>query len=615
MWLLRLDSKVVHNISLDEILDRPWMRRAWTFQELIVASHPVFLCGDRTISWDSLLRAIFFRDSQRKRWFFRLLPWKIELPVSPEVLDGWRSIINLWLCLPRDHASSDRITIPETRRTANCALDYIRSREEKYGTWRSAVVMMGWISTFVPPLMLLGVSVLGAIVWVNSDHARDCDDFGELVSIIAYGNTTHSETDCGSRNLSGASLFIAIFVLALPLALVLYWLFITRLSFLLFGLPLSWPCSSAGDHKEALTSMIVALRQRSSTRGHDMAFSMLAVLQSLGAPTIQPDYNEEIHQTFRHFLEGLLTWNPSSVSMICHSRGAHAKGSSWVPNWAGPMVSPWLLETDTVGNTNGATRCCAEKPVVMLTGEGLSMAGADCGSILFRSHSISLGNEVDENFVAPLSQLVKELYGWWKCMQRHNTREYPYDHLYPSLFAALEGTSRVRRVNKSDGLYIPAELPYAFPYDYCSLKEHFEDFQNFFDIFRKQLRQRIPNRYATDIRAMQCDEGVESSTWSTIAAAIMAHEKAGRYAKRLAMALAQDQRCLFVLSNGYVGTGLEDLQPDDRIFLLEGVHVPMALRSVGEDKKYRVIGAVLVQGLMNWDDIRIDLNFIKTRLV
>jgi hypothetical protein len=341
---------------------------------------------------------------------------------------------------------------------------------------------------------------------------------------------------------------------------------------------------------------------------------MLAILQCLGVSTIQPDYKQNIHLTFASFLGGLLEWDPLSVSMICHSRGADIKNRSWVPNWAGPMVSPWLLGTDLVGNTKGATSFHTKKPMAKLAKDGgLLMTAMDCGSIVFRSRSMSVGDfrsEEAENCHGSFSQLVKEVYGWWKYIKLHCTREYPYDHFYPSLFAALEGISRIRRVDKIKSPFIPPESPYAFPYDYCSLKGDYEDFEKFFDILREQLRQLVPNRYAID-----SDTGLDHSTWSVITGKLMAHERASRYAGRLAYALMRDQRCLFVLSNGYFGTGLEDLRLGDRIFLLDGVHVPMALRPVGGDNKYRVVGAVLVQGLMNWDDIRIDRGFTEVRLV
>lgn len=44
--------------QLDEVLNREWMHRAWTFQELILAYRPLVLCGGKTISWDDLVNAI-----------------------------------------------------------------------------------------------------------------------------------------------------------------------------------------------------------------------------------------------------------------------------------------------------------------------------------------------------------------------------------------------------------------------------------------------------------------------------------------------------------------------------------------------------------------------------
>ena len=76
----------------------------------------------------------------------------------------------------------------------------------------------------------------------------------------------------------------------------------------------------------------------------------------------------------------------------------------------------------------------------------------------------------------------------------------------------------------------------------------------------------------------------------------------------LAIQIQMDKRCLFVLSNGLVGTGPPSIRKDDEVFLLQGVQVPMVLRrnrvlSEGIAETYTIVGAVLVHGLMNDDYI------------
>lgn len=50
-WVDRLSTtkRDGGGIHLSEVLDGDWVRRAWTFQELILATNPVILCGDRVL--------------------------------------------------------------------------------------------------------------------------------------------------------------------------------------------------------------------------------------------------------------------------------------------------------------------------------------------------------------------------------------------------------------------------------------------------------------------------------------------------------------------------------------------------------------------------------------
>jgi hypothetical protein len=46
--------------DFEDFLDREWMKRVWTFQEIILACNPVILCGNKRLLWDDLLRGIEF---------------------------------------------------------------------------------------------------------------------------------------------------------------------------------------------------------------------------------------------------------------------------------------------------------------------------------------------------------------------------------------------------------------------------------------------------------------------------------------------------------------------------------------------------------------------------
>jgi hypothetical protein len=66
--------------------------------------------------------------------------------------------------------------------------------------------------------------------------------------------------------------------------------------------------------------------------------------------------------------------------------------------------------------------------------------------------------------------------------------------------------------------------------------------------------------------------------------------------------IVRDNRCLYVLSSGFAGSGPIDMEIDDEVFLVEGVPTPMVFRSTPHKKhpeELKVVGPCLVHRLMH----------------
>lgn len=46
--------------DLEAFLDQEWIRRAWTFQEIMLASNPILICGNAAIGWRQLQEGLGF---------------------------------------------------------------------------------------------------------------------------------------------------------------------------------------------------------------------------------------------------------------------------------------------------------------------------------------------------------------------------------------------------------------------------------------------------------------------------------------------------------------------------------------------------------------------------
>ena len=84
-----------------------------------------------------------------------------------------------------------------------------------------------------------------------------------------------------------------------------------------------------------------------------------------------------------------------------------------------------------------------------------------------------------------------------------------------------------------------------------------------------------------------------------VLAKVKANKRAYRYLVRLHNKLVKDKRGLFVLDKGLIGTGPPEIRVGDEIYLLAGVPLPMALRRESTSNTFRVVGAVMVHGLMH----------------
>ncbi|KAI9763964.1 MAG: hypothetical protein M1840_008998 [Geoglossum simile] len=52
--------------AIDALFSRPWFRRAWVIQEFVAARRVRFLCGERSVDWNDLLRAIKVAEREIK---------------------------------------------------------------------------------------------------------------------------------------------------------------------------------------------------------------------------------------------------------------------------------------------------------------------------------------------------------------------------------------------------------------------------------------------------------------------------------------------------------------------------------------------------------------------
>ncbi|KAH7000718.1 heterokaryon incompatibility protein-domain-containing protein [Ilyonectria destructans] len=598
-------------VSLDSVLSRNWIHRAWTFQEIILSTNPLILCGDKYLSWEDLINSLYFPRSQPGKYDIARLPNHIPLPVSVDVLHHWWSIIDLWLTFRRAPLRGVQSTTLE-----GAADREILSNRMKFQALDRANETARSIRSCVACLLVLGYFAASG--------------YGFYVVANLIGPMVHSSTWAWWIVLN-----LVWFGVNLAFAKPLLVSFYHACCFVIYGVRQQWNGGLSpgradhllmSDKAAELNGIRVALRERSSSVPHDMVISMLSIVQAMGSVDLQLDYKLPVAETFKQFFIHLIKLHPQGLMTLCdagcpESFNGSWSGPSWVPNWMVRVPGSWIwaeIATSSISNRrndHGATSRRTPFPVYRVVGNALVVEGWKIGSVSFQGAcipAISSGTQRPR---------VLELCRWYDFFRRQNFQETTgsiYESHASAIFAVLEGISPVYRRAVYTKWY-PAygdwtgrlgynvqirHPPYKAPYDFTDRKDHFTDFVDLYSI----LEEAFPRLTGEEDHPLSRGE-LDEAALSPLEGRIARSTRAANYAQRIAESMTRDHRALFVAGGdsnhdsssvrSWIGSGPPHMEVGDDIFIFTGIPVPMVLRSNTGDEGYRVVGAVLVHGLMH----------------
>lgn len=261
---MHLISSRIPRSGLRDLLNCNWIRRAWTFQELLLANDPVFICGNTVLEWEEVICALYCAVE-----YYGSFRVQVEDEAPGANLDNWRSLIRLWIDFPRP------------------------------------------------------VNWNGNPVWKNCVNQSENITMKECIKSIAEDNSYHhrfsvlylisaSSLVCGIIGAIEYGLYKANNTLVLnlllffPMVFFPFWPLFDTISVvgtLLFGVSQGQLRdeldNSAPRDMDKLSAIITALRERVVTEAHDKAFALLGVLDAVGCSTSAVDYNQPLHQTYQ----------------------------------------------------------------------------------------------------------------------------------------------------------------------------------------------------------------------------------------------------------------------------------------------------------------------------
>ncbi|XXH00834.1 hypothetical protein Hte_007185 [Hypoxylon texense] len=489
--------------NLADLLTRPWFSRAWTLQEVVLASNAVILCGPATYRLEVIFRGL---ESPGYRWVRRRTH-----------VDFWGALW-LWFNINRPTERNGH----RVRRQLSSKHSF-RNYEKPYNdiysfiqvSWHRYYIGLIENQVFVPPFyFFLGPDGLGV---------------------------------------AGSVLLFVLLVLTAVLSIVINMAELPKRR-------LKIEQAIAQSNDEAIVdSLIQALRQRHTGVSKDRCYALYGILANLGADLPRPDYRKTKGQVYHELFVHLMRWKPSFVSLLidcCQETGGRdpemGDTPTWVPDWNKIADDDLSTYQFFLADRREMVAKLGQTPYIRLSTNlrELFVRGqwAGIGQLVFCTDKFEKVEgltedmnghcfEITPNNIALLSRSLTSIVDWI------NTARY----IQPG-----DSSGRLDRESldiMSTALWKPSVDSLHAMYEVILQAE-------------SNIQQGHPP--SVDIGA--------------ITQTILQNRGLLKYCVRVITDLSDEERRLFVTSDGTVGLAYRQAAIDDRLALVEGVPAPLLLR-------------------------------------
>ncbi|OQV07916.1 hypothetical protein CLAIMM_12270 [Cladophialophora immunda] len=331
--------------DITELLDREWIKRIWTYQELMLANNPILVCGDHAISWSDLAMKLATFHYTR-----------IE-STSP-TLTAWRRIT-----LTREHVQAQlEFSAASPKKADNHPFlridlgDYHQFLEVISGIKR----FVGTVFTLVSAVLLFFFLGLGLVFM--STMVSLLDELGPAepldkknVTNFSGGQCQQEHTDTKHCKISslvhyarGCGLFLAGIS-----SFAAFVLIDSKIGYVAKTPPGDAVLTKGQKEEDSnLHDLIDAVCTRNATDPKDKAFGLYPILEELLQQRLpMPDYSLPIGQVYRALTLYLLQATDSMLIILVAATHNVAGEPSWVVNWSAEFPRFWLRPSLITGKS------------------------------------------------------------------------------------------------------------------------------------------------------------------------------------------------------------------------------------------------------------------------
>jgi len=618
---------------LASLLGGSWMERAWTFQEILLASNPVIVCGQDAVDWVTWQRGVhlslligqnptdllwFDLRSALHNWVGRNngLPYCTfhSIPPGSERIGTravpWLRLFKLYDTTLRPIRWNDRElrNSPSSRddgmwtaqtymrkgcfhaRAITFSLVIIEVAFIMFQAW-----LMFWVRVWSDIrgsiwglfFLLWGTLVsapLGVIWWRRWGRHISGKPHKKLFSGKVKEEETFGIPELGSIELTPAEIYEQ-------------WRAARQTGISLS--PKLGHTAPLGSIYQA--GVLEALRERRATVAHDKVFSLYGVMKRMGIQPPTPDYSESVGDVYHRVLLTLIQWNPSlSVLLLDTGLGTQLAGvPSWVPDWTTAAERSWIPRTYIYGSITdnrpfGRTLIPTPTPMAVLSPckRRLTLRGAVVGKVteVFGAfEKINIGDSDLQNFGVDNTPLWHAMYvisQWLMWVRVAAPLLETYETMPAAVAAVLSGGTEL--LHLKDGAGNGA----------------------YRDAFNLWYQAMLKSQKLAYLQTQEEGGGLASNSLSYSALDVLytldtftkflrrellSQQKALRFAFDCVNQLA-GKRGLFYSVQGHIGTGPVNAVKGDNIVVLHGPTMAMITRTEAEGR-HVVVGPAYVPGL------------------
>ncbi|KAF4429395.1 hypothetical protein FACUT_9138 [Fusarium acutatum] len=290
------------------------LSRAWTFQEMTLASNPVLVCGRQHIPWLVMHQALTFIEHSATQALINPVNGvisEIQRRVHDDVFHSdsfkkWQALFDVWQTIPR-HSRLSSYWHSSVQNSSCSVHDCVQALETAkiFGFKRLVRLTLGMYHGVVVFVILF------ITLFVASGIYTFVFAFVPIPMLYFTDNLTKCSFDCiqGSK----ARMYSLI-------------------------------CHPGLQPQNYLVALAQAIRDRNSKWPHDRVYAIDSVLRQLGAHPPTPDYHKPLGRVYRDAFVGLMEWNPTLITLLVDCGSRLPDAPSWVPDWSQNNKS-WLPDS------------------------------------------------------------------------------------------------------------------------------------------------------------------------------------------------------------------------------------------------------------------------------